>query len=156
MVVATNQNISSSRSYQNSISSSSNQTEASSSSGEQSENIVQVKDDLPNCNSKRIGVIYYVEEDDADYKCEDYKWINLSNPQTISKINMAFQLNVFAKEHSIQIEKINGRERMIVLDVQGRIVKSVLCSSSSIKVPMPYAGRYFVLIGKSITAVDVK
>lgn len=148
LVVATNQNISSS---------SSNQTEASSSSGEQSENIVQVKDDLPNCNSKRFDVVYYVEEDDADYKCVDYKWINLSNPQIVSNANIdrIFLPKVFAKERSIQIENMSSGKRIVVLDVQGRIIKKVL-ASSGMKVSMPYAGRYFVLIGKSITAVDVK
>ena len=144
--------------YNQSMSSSSvNQTNVSSSSNGQSENIVQVKDELPNCNSKRFGVVYYVEEDDADYKCEDYKWINLSNPQTVSNasINMVFLPKVFAKERSIQIENMSSRERIVILDVQGRIVKNVL-ASSSMKIPVSFACRYYVMIGKTIMAIDIK
>lgn len=127
----------------------------SSSSSENNQKTVKRKDDLPNCNSKRFEDIYYVEEEDADYKCVDYKWVNLSNPQAISNINLATLPKVFAKEHSIQIEQMNGHERIIVLDVQGRIVKNV-SGSSSMNVFIPYAGRYFVMIEKSVIAIDIK
>ena len=139
-------------SYQNLSSSSSNQNNVSSSS---KENIVRAKDELPNCNSKRFGIVYYVEEDDSDYKCEDYKWISLSNPQTISNVDMVFLPKVFANGQSIWIENMNSRERIVVFDAQGRIVKNTMVPSS-MKIPVPFAGRYFVMIGKSIMAIDVK
>ena len=39
---------------------------------------VETKGDLPNCNSKREGNRYYVEDEDADYLCENNKWKNLN------------------------------------------------------------------------------
>ncbi|MCF0216934.1 MAG: hypothetical protein HUK21_10730, partial [Fibrobacteraceae bacterium] len=39
---------------------------------------VEIKGELPKCNSWREGVRYYVADEDADYLCENNKWKNLN------------------------------------------------------------------------------
>lgn len=63
---------------------------------------------------------------------------------------------VLAKGRSIQIENLNGQTAIVILDVQGRVMKSVPATSANMNIPIPYTGRYFVKIGNSITAIDVK
>ena len=46
-----------------------------SSSGSKDQDIFSTKDDLPECTEKIAGDTLYVENDSADYFCEDGKWI---------------------------------------------------------------------------------
>ena len=137
-------------------SSSTKQTNLSSSSNGQTQNIVKSKDLLPNCNSKRVGEIYYVENEDADYKCVDYKWVNMSELLALPNVYRIMQAKVFADGRTIRVEKLNNAERIVVLDVQGRVVKKVADCSANMNIFVPFAGRYFVMVGKTITAVDIK
>ena len=62
----------------------------------------------------------------------------------------------FANGRTIKIEKLNNGERIVVLDAQGRIIKKVVDCSTNMDIFVSIAGRYFVMIGKTIMAVDIK
>lgn len=79
-----------------------------------------------------------------------------SNSQAILNARALFMPKVFVNGRFIQIENMNSREKIVVFDAQGRIVKKLPNPSSKMYVNVPFAGRYFVMIGKSITAIDVK
>ena len=42
-------------------------------------------DDLPRCTSKKEGKEVYVEEDDAEYVCEDGDWVKAKKPSTVAE-----------------------------------------------------------------------
>ncbi|WP_294986949.1 hypothetical protein, partial [uncultured Fibrobacter sp.] len=75
----------------------------SSSSNGQIQNIVKSRDQLPNCNSKRVNEIYYVENEDSDYKCVDYKWVNMSELLVLPNIYRVMQPKVFTDGRIIRI-----------------------------------------------------
>ena len=137
-------------------SSSTKQTNLSSSSNGLTQNTVKSKEQLPNCNSKRVNEIYYVENEDVDYKCVDYKWVNMSELLALQNVYRAPRPKAFANGRTIKIEKLNNGERIVVLDAQGRIIKKVVDCSTNMDIFVSIAGRYFVMIGKTIMAVDIK
>ena len=128
----------------------------SSSSNGQIQNIVKSRDQLPNCNSKRVNEIYYVENEDSDYKCVDYKWVNMSELLVLPNIYRVMQPKVFTDGRIIRIEKLNNDERIVVFDAQGRVIKKIIDCSANMDIFVSAAGKYFVMVGKTITAVNIK
>lgn len=128
----------------------------SSSSNGQIQNIVKSRDQLPNCNSKRVNEIYYVENEDSDYKCVDYKWVNMSELLVLPNVYRVMQAKVFTDGRIIRIEKLNNDERIVVLDAQGRVIKKIIDCSANMDIFISVAGKYFVMVGKTITAVNIK
>ena len=142
--------------YNQLLSSSSIAVTLSSSSEEQNQNIVKSKNLLPNCNSKRVNEIYYVENEDSDYKCVDYKWVNMSELLALPNVYRAMPPKVFTDGRTIRVEELNNGERIVVLDAQGRVIRKVVDYSANMDIFVSVAGKYFVMVGKTITAVNIK
>lgn len=51
----------------------------SSAAPDKNENSAATYKDLPNCTSRVEGEVWYVEDEDFDYKCVDHVWVNLNS-----------------------------------------------------------------------------
>ena len=51
---------------------------------------------------------------------------------------------------------MNNDERIVVFDAQGRVIKKIIDCSANMDIFVSVAGKYFVMVVKTITAVNIK
>ncbi|MBQ5463493.1 MAG: hypothetical protein IIT53_05625, partial [Fibrobacter sp.] len=64
-------------------------------------------------------------------------------------------LNVQVVARNIAVSGLSGNRPVLVMDMQGRLVKSVRAHGPSVNIAVPRAGRYIVRCGSLVHVVSV-
>ena len=84
------------------------------------------------------------------------KWVLKDGVYTATFKEVGTRFNVYASARGFTIEEAKLGARLMVLDVNGRVVKRGVISSGSQRVEVPESGSYTVRVGKDAAQVNVK
>ncbi len=84
------------------------------------------------------------------------KWVLKDGVYTATFKEVGTRFNVYASARGFTIEEAKLGARLMVLDVNGRVVKRGVISNGSQRVEVPESGSYTVRVGKDAAQVNVK
>ena len=84
------------------------------------------------------------------------KWVLKDGVYTATFKKVGTSFNVYASARGFTIEEAKLGARLMVLDLNGKVVKRGVISNESQRVEVPKSGSYTVRVGKQAAQVNVK
>jgi hypothetical protein len=84
------------------------------------------------------------------------KWVLKDGVYTATFKEVGTSFNVYASARGFTIEEAKLGARLMVLDLNGKVVKRGVISNESQRVEVPKSGSYTVRVGKDAAQVNVK